>query len=148
LNDTVINGNTYHTFCNSNSITQTRNYYFLRDSGAYAVSPTGAIYFSYTDFTTVFKTFGYTNPPAGIPDTISVTEQMGFKDSISIMPCGTFTSMAFREVYHFPPSYKFGPTREYDRFYAKNIGLLRETTAFYNLSPAIFEKRLVRYHLQ
>ena len=146
--DTVINGSTFHKYCDVAfaSGTSTYNIYYLRDSLSYMINSSGEILFSSEDFTDIFKLYTY-GPNAATPDTLTVTEQMGFKDVAITVDAGTFITSAFRQIYHYPASYPFGPTREYDHRYCQNVGLISETTGIYNSQPSLYERRLLRYHL-
>ncbi len=150
--DTVINGNTYHKYCDlsfgSNTINPIYDIYFLRDSLSYVVNSGGRIMFSSTDFTNIFRSYTYFNPISG-PDTLQITEQMGFKDEIVNVAAGSFVTSTFRRVIQYPANHHpFGLTREYDWRYSKNVGLVTETTAIYSAVPYYYERRLVRYHVQ
>ena len=150
--DTTMNGNVYHrwfapvtgTIGSTNDVAQA----FIRDSGAYVVTSGGGVVFSPTDFTTIFSTRTL-YPSASHSDTETVTMQMGYKDSVVTVPAGTFTTSTMRQVFHFQPPYTtYGQTRDYDKMYAANIGLVKSTIAIYFTSPQIYEWRLVRYHVQ
>lgn len=149
--DTTIGMNVYHKYCDatfqSNSMHPSYNTYFLRDSLSYTVNEKGIILFSSEDFTHVFRSYNY-GPNAATPDTLLVTEQMGFKDVSVTVDAGTFVTSALRRIYHYPAGYPYGATREYDYRYAKNLGLISETTGIYNATPEVYERRLVRYHVQ
>ncbi len=145
--DTIMNGLTYHKYRYATGTPRQYATDYLRDSLSYTVDERGLIIFSSTDFTNTFRTFTY-GPNASTPDTLVVTEKMGFKDAMTVVDAGTFTTRTFRRVYQFPASYTLGSTREYDYKYAKGIGLISETTGFYTTTPAMYERRLVRYHVQ
>ncbi|MBS1773806.1 MAG: hypothetical protein JST82_13180 [Bacteroidetes bacterium] len=148
--DTIINNNTYHKYCSqvlfTSQTTPEYTFYYLRDSLGYTVNHYGIIIFASTDFTSVFRTYTF-GPNLATPDTLIIKEQMGFKDASVIVDAGTFITSAFRRIYYFPQNYKYGNPREYDYHYAKNIGLVKETTAWYYPSPMLYERRLVRYHV-
>ena len=149
--DTLINNINYHKYCAPVYGSGTPSSYeatYLRDSLSYTVNSKGGIIFSSLDFSTVFKTTTYSNPLAGITDTITITYQMGFKDSMITVPAGTFKTSTYRQIYHMPPpKYMFGPERDYDNSYAEHVGLVRSTLGMYAMPPTIVERRLVRYHL-
>ncbi len=150
-NDTIINGQTYHSYWDLSEASPGGGYYvsYLRDSLGYTVTNYGGILFSSDDFTTIFYSRQVYNPTAGIIDTVTVNLQMGFKDSSMTVPVGTFVTSTMRQIWYFPPPvYSFGPTREYDHTYARGVGMIKETTKFYTNSPEVYEKRLVRFHLQ
>lgn len=148
--DTVINGDTFHKYFDvlyGSGSQAEYQVWFLRDSSGYTITDRGNILFSSTDFNTVFRTYTY-GPNAATPDTLTITEQMGFKDATTVVDAGTFTTSTFRRIYHFPAGYKYGSSREYDFRYAKGIGLVSKTTAFYTATPELYERRLVRYKVQ
>lgn len=148
--DTVIHGSSYHKYLDaaygSNPANPTYTISYLKDSLSYIVDNYGKIVFSSEDFSHVFHTYTF-GPNASTPDTLTVTEQMGFRNESITVDAGTFITSTFRKIYHFPSSYPYS-TREYVYKYAKNIGLILETTAFYNNSTVTFERRLVRYHVK
>jgi len=145
--DTVINSKSYHKYHDGDMPGEPGRIYFLRDSLSYVVDKEGVIRFSSWDFRTVFRTLTRL-PDAGSPDTLIITEQMGFANVVVTVGAGTFTTSAFRRMYHFPASYPYGAMRSYDYRYAKNVGLVSATVGFYYGSPGSFEKRLVRYHVE
>ena len=148
--DTTINGKIYHKYCDVVLLSGNPPQYsifMLRDSLSYIVNSVGRILFSSTDFTSIFKVFTF-GPNAATPDTLTVTEQMGFKDAAITVDAGTFITSTFRRIFHYPPGRRYGPTREYDYKYAKNVGVVLETSGFYEAIPDIYERRLVRYHVQ
>ncbi len=145
--DTVLNGYTYHKYVSPQPFSGTLyNVTYLRDSLSYTVTNTGKIVFSSEDTTTVFSTFSY-GPNAATAFTVNVTEQMGLKGQRITVDAGTFTTISYRQIYNWPTGYKYGPAREYAHRYAIGVGLISETTAFYEGDPAIWERRLVRYHI-
>ncbi len=142
--DSVIGINTYHKLVKN--LQSGQQIYFLRDSLSYTVTNYGAILFSSQDFTTVFRTIPYINPPAGVPDTILLTYQMGFRDSLTTVPIGVFPTCTFRQIYHFIPAIPMG---EYDYKYARNIGLISQTNSIYSFPGSLrFEDRLIRFHVE
>lgn len=149
--DTTINGRVYNKYRNttfgSSATNPTYKTYYLRDSLSYTVDRSGSIYFSSEDFTSIFRR-DTLEPGSASPDTLYITEQMGFKNTLTVVPAGTFATHSFRQVYLFPAGYPYGPTREYNWRYAKNIGLISNTTGFYSGTPEYYERRLVRYRVQ
>ncbi len=146
--DTMIGDKTYHKYCQATYLDPGHyDIFFLRDSLSYVVNNFGSIYFSSQNFTDTFRKLDYYNP-AAYPDTIPITEQMGFRDEQVTVGAGTFTTSTFRRILHFGPGYPFGPTREYDHRYAAGVGLIVHTTAIYTAVTYSIEQRLVRYHVQ
>lgn len=145
--DTVINRRTYHVYNYRNIFSNEKRTRYLRDSLSYTVEISGRIVFSSEDFTTVFRTYIF--GPNGVTDySINVTEQMGFRNETTVVDAGTFTTSAFLETYIFPASYPYGPMRQYAHYYTKGVGLIKETTGFYEQSPKVYEKRLLRYSVR
>ncbi len=145
--DTMINRKTYHKYHYESLAGTPGHTYFLRDSLSYVVDEAGVIKFSSWDYQSVFRTM-VRLPDASSSDTLIITEQMGLANETTTVDAGTFTTSAFRQIYHFPVGYPYGATRSYDYRYAKNVGLVKATSGFYYSSPITFEKRLVRYHVQ
>ena len=149
-NDTLINGNTYHTWYSPGGANQGSNVYqivFLRDSGTYVVDNNGNIIFSPTDFTDIFRTI-VLPPNVSHPDTITVTTMMAAKDSSIIMPAGTFTTSTLRSAYRYPPGSLPFAVRNSDRSFAYRNGLVRATAGWYDALPQVYEWRLVRCHIK
>lgn len=146
--DTVIGTHTYHQYYTVDLRLHDVSVSLLRDSLGYVVDNNGVIHFSKTDFTNIFRTI-VQGPNTAHYDTVTITEQMGFKDSVMTVPAGTFTTSTFRRIYHLPPSLSnFGTTRDCDWVYARGVGCVKSTYSFYIASPEIHELRLVRYHVQ
>lgn len=145
--DTVINRRVYHVYNYRNIFSNEKRTRYLRDSLSYTVELSGRIIFSSDDFTTVFRTYQF--GPDGVTNySINVTEQMGSRNQTTVVDAGTFTTSSFIETYTFPADYEYGPTRQYEHRYAKGVGLIRETAGFYESSPKVYEKRLVRYKVK
>lgn len=142
--DTVINQKTYHVYKYQDAFSFETRTRYLRDSLSYTVDQSGKIIFSSEDFSNVFSSYQF-GPNASTDYTINIKEQMGFRDQTTIVSAGTFTTSTFLQIYTYPAGYRYGPTRQYKHSYAKGIGLIRETTGFYENLPTIYEKRLVRY---
>jgi hypothetical protein len=145
--DTMMNGHIYHRYRVPVGIPVQYGVNYIRDSLSYVVNYYGLIMFSSTDFSTTFRSYTY-GPNASTPDTLMVTEKMDLKDATTVVPAGTFTTCAFRRIFAFPVTYTLGRTRSYDYKYAKGIGLISETTGFYADRPEMYERRLIRYHVQ
>lgn len=147
----MVHGKSYHKLLKvsfgSSSYHPAYDTYLLTDSLSYIVNHNGKILFSSNDYVTILRSGDYTNPAAGIPDTITVTEQMDFKDAYVTVPAGTFKTSTFRQIYHIP-QYSYGPTREYNTRYAENVGIVSEITGWYMASPMWYERRLERYYVR
>lgn len=149
--DTVINGRTYYKYWDVNyrgprAINGSPAVFYLRDSLSYLVTSDDYVLFSSADFTTVFYTLTGADISSG--DSMLVTRQMGFKDFTTITDAGSFKNSTLREVYKFTTGPKPGRSVEYDYKYGLNVGLVSYTTAVYSMRPEVFERRLLRYHLQ
>lgn len=142
--DTVIKMIKYHIYKYHDAFSAETRTRYLRDSLSYTVDLSGRIIFSSEDFVNIFRSYQL-GPNAATDYTINVTEQMGFRNQIIVVDAGTFTTSAFIETYQYPDSYNYGPKRQYQHAYAKNVGLVKETTGFFEVSPKVYEKRLVRY---
>lgn len=149
--DTVINNNTYHKYVDISLFLNTTSVSYLRDSLSYTVNSSGLIVFSSDDFSHIFREIPFTNPNAGVTDTVPVFEQMAYKDSSVTVPAGTFITSTFRRLFDFTSSssvhYRLG-NREYDYKYSRNMGIVSETMGFYTNIPGYMEKRLIRFHVQ
>jgi len=145
--DTVIDLKKYHVYKYRDAFSAETHTRFLRDSLSYTVELSGRAIFSSDDFTNVFRTYQF--GPNGVTNySINVTEHMGLRNQTTLVDAGTFNTHSFLETYTFPASYPYGPTRRYEHRYAKGVGLVRETTGFYEMSPKVYEKRLVRYRVR
>ncbi len=142
--DTVVNLHTYHVYIYRDFFSGEKRTRYLRDSLSYTIELSGRIIFSSEDFTTVFRTYQF-GPNGATNYTINVTDQMGLRKQTTTVGAGTFNTSSFVETYTFPAGYAYGPTRQYEHYYARGVGLVRETTGFYEQSPKVYEKRLVRY---
>jgi len=142
--DTMIGLHTYHIYKYQDAFSAETRTRLLRDSLSYTVDINGRIIFSSEDFTNIFRSYQF-GPNEATIYPINITERMGLKNEITVVAAGTFTTLSFLEVYQFPVGYAYGPIRQYEHRYAKGVGLVRETTGFYELWPEVYEKRLVRY---
>ena len=149
--DTTINGKVYHKYLDVKPLSGTSHpeydVSFLRDSLSYTVNEQGIIKFSSQDFSHTFRSYTY-GPNSVTPDTIKITEQMGFPNASVTVEAGTFVTSTMRRILRYPSNYRYGPTREYDYCYSKKIGLIKETTAIFDAIPQVYERRLVRYHVK
>ncbi len=149
--DTTINGKTYHKYIEAdpNSLPSSPTYlaHFLKDSLSYTIDNHGAILFSSSNFKDTLR-IRYSYPSAAHPDTIKVVELMGFRDAAITVDAGTFVTSTLRQLWLLPPSLPYGPVREIDVAYAKNIGIIKQGSGFYISAPNTYERRLHRYHLQ
>ncbi len=138
--DTLINGHTYHKYMEPlfGSIPTSPHYRFdfLRDSLGYTINDGGLIFASTQDFSSIFRTFLYLPGPA-TPDTMIITEQMRFDVLPFTVTAGTFKTITFRRIFHLPPTMQYGPMREYVTMYARGVGIIRKTTAFYTEMEAL-----------
>lgn len=146
--DTMINGKTYHhtitkDISQSSSTSVLHN--IFRDSLSYVVNHKGEIQFSSEDFYTVFRSYTY-GPNQATPDTMQVTEVMGFKNIPLTVPAGTFRTSSFRQIFSYKKTDKSQLENRYR--YAKNIGLVRYTRGIYIYSKVVLENRLARYRVQ
>lgn len=122
---------------------------YITDSADYVVTNTGKIIFSASDFGKAFNQQLFISPQLAPPpyDTIArVTHLMGDRDLTINVPVGTFITSSYIERYDFrPPHDNPVKTRSYYYRYAKGIGLVSYTRAFYLNTDHVYEARLVQY---
>lgn len=149
--DTMINGHVYHKYWeaifDASPGYPQYNYSYLRDSSGYTVTWGGLVQMTTQDFSSVLRTY-LILPGAGNYDTLVVTEQMRRDTTPTTVNAGTFETITSRRIFHLPPTEMYGPTREYNTMYARGIGIVRQTKAFYLMLPDVWEWRLERYHLE
>lgn len=136
--DTVINGNTYHTYRGTwYSAPQTIHW---RDSSYCIVNEAGRKLFTTQLFDQPLDSTSY---PGIYYAYYSVPSAAA---SITV-PAGTFSSLDFLgETHMTTPNYPWAPVRYTHMNYVNSIGLVREQK-FYSSSPGVIERRLVRYHV-
>lgn len=145
--DTVIGRRTYHKLVRSEM--GSKSVEFLTDSLDYVVNDKGSIVFSASDPARVFRQYTYYEPIVGYDTLATVKEHMGDHNVTINVPVGTFTTTAFIRAYHMRPGHdRFGAVRSYYYRYAKGVGLVSYTTAFYLAAAETFENRLVQYKVQ
>lgn len=146
--DTTINGKTYHHTI-TKDISQSPStdivHNMFRDSLSYVVNQKGEIQFSSENFSTVFRSYTY-GPNQATPDTLQVSEVMGFINIAITVPAGTFTTSSFRQIFSYKTAGKKQLENRYS--YAKNIGLVQYTRGVYIFSQIVLENRLIRYRVQ
>jgi len=118
----------------------------LRDSSGYIVNPNGTIQFSENDFKDTIAYNITTNMYNG--DTLVVTTyQMEKPDNIMMVPAGNFEVLNYKGTV---TTSMDTPGIEYPRYlntyYAEGVGKILYTY-FYIAGSAIYEKRLLRYHV-
>jgi hypothetical protein len=120
---------------------------YLRDSLSYLIDAKhGDILFSSEDFTTLFVTSTYVQPPN---DTVYVYQQkMGDKDVNITTPAGTFITSSMKGIYKMYPNYNpcANNLRTIDTRYAQNVGKISEGFQFFAGNCNHWERRLIRYH--
>lgn len=143
--DSTIRGNKYFHYHFENNYTQSYDTW-LRDSLHYTINSNGAILFSSEDFTTVFDEQYQRN---GTDTLAHVTCKMADKDVSVNAPAGSFVTSDYRLTYDMYPAYRNGGAKRilHNR-YAKGVGLVTATSAFYPTQTLYMEKRLLRYHLE
>jgi hypothetical protein len=119
---------------------------YLRDSAGYLIDEQQNIYFSATDFTTVFSDEYIF---AGVDTVARVTTQMADKDLQISVPAGSFGTHNFRKRYEMFPLYTTGGTiRDQNVRYGGGVGKVEERLPFFANNPDYVDRRLVRYHVQ
>ncbi|MCW3072567.1 MAG: hypothetical protein JWO44_2457 [Bacteroidetes bacterium] len=147
--DTVIGINTYRKMVRWKTSSIVPDIFLLRDSLSYTISyiSTSYITFSSADFSTAFHHGYVVNMPG---DTVAeTTTKMHGPAETTVVPAGSFTTLDYRITFDMYPAYAFGTGMRYMHSrYAKNIGMISETTNINLYTTSCSERRLVRYHLE
>jgi hypothetical protein len=141
--DTLINGYIYHKLICPSMLSENRVKY-LRDSLHYIIDSAGLKVFSYTDFTTIFKSYFIL---ASENDTACqvIVKMDNYSQRIET-PAGIFTALNLRETYYMYPNWSFNGNERYiNHFYSEGIGIVKETLPIFASDPRYRERRLVRY---
>lgn len=149
--DTVINGMKYVKYINRSAYFNSSTINYLRDSGDYLVYHTGKIAFSANDFTNTLGFWYYQDPNIAPPeDTIAIVQsKMGSNDSSITIPAGTFKVKAFNVIFNMQPKFDYsGKIRSYNTYYSLHVGIVSQTVGWYIQIKDVWERRLVRYHVQ
>lgn len=143
-NQTTLNGNTYFEMYRPNSYGTP--YSYLRDSAGWLTNSDLRTIFSPTDFSMIFH-IGYAT--ANPTDTIAkAINKMTGKDSLVNTPAGIFTTSNSQWVHYMYPTWQnYGKIRRTNTCYAENIGIVLETLYIIYTDQYIYERRLVRYHV-
>lgn len=142
---TTLGGDTYYEMYRPNSYGTP--YSYLRDSAGWINNADLRTIFSPTDFTKIFHVGYATNGPT---DTIAMAiNKMTGEDSLVTTPAGTFTTSNSQWTHYMYSYWKFygGVIRRTNTCYAENIGIVLETLYIQYSDPYIYERRLVRYHV-
>jgi hypothetical protein len=152
--DTVVSGKQYYkvvsTYGPAVDKASANHTVYLRDSLGYLISGfSGTKIFSSTDFTNeLSRVAKVSNMPN---DTIYVTIIKMFNNTSTATPLGSFGTITASQTQDIHPNYRSnsGRFRNYNtRFYAQNVGKIKEELCNYLDTPvAKEEKRLIRYHL-
>lgn len=147
--DTVINNYTYFVLEGIQyPYSNWRELAILRDSSGYLVNPDGRIDFATENFSDTLYTYVQYENIELQTDTIYSAFAMMEKPADSItVPAGTFDALNCRIMYT-SPSGVFGdndPRSNYTSF-GNHVGKII-STYFYANSSLIYEKRLIRYHI-
>ncbi len=146
--DTVINRRVYHKMLWPEFGGGIRTEY-ITDSLDYVVTNFGKIIFSASEFGKVFDKRLFISQQLAPPpyDTIAdVTHQMADRDLTINVPVATFNTSSYSERYDFrPPHDNPVKSRTYYYRYAKGVGLVSYTRAFYLNADHVYEARLVQY---
>jgi hypothetical protein len=148
--DTLIHGNNFAKITKPwpwGTTSQKKVNEYLRDSLHYLVDPSGMVWFSSVDYSTVF--YSYTSIIPTIGDTVyTVNVKMDDKDLLISTPAGEFITCNYKASYKlYPPFIIVSNPRFTHKRYAKDIGLIVETLPFFASIPTTTERRLVRYFL-
>lgn len=146
--DTIINGNTYMVVEGTNNPYNGGSWgivRIIRDSLDYIVNDAGVILFSSTDFSSVLhERVEVYNLDTLYKTTYAMEETPG----LITVPAGEFNVLNFKgSLITYNPNQDITNPRYLNHYYADGIGKILETY-FYLSSPRIYEKRLVRYHIE
>jgi hypothetical protein len=145
--DTIISNNLFHKLVRPSHWSHTPQLMFLRDSLGYTVDHLGKVHFAKHDFTTIFAQGFQTTST----DTIAkFTTKMTDMDFAVSTPAGVFVTSAFTTQYDIFPKYQVAGNEviHYRTRYANGVGMVTEVLAVYVASPEVWERRLVRWHVQ
>jgi hypothetical protein len=148
--DTIINLNKYYVFVGTFHpfIYRDNIIDILRDSSGYIVNQHGTVQFAENDFTDNIAYRAVINIYNN-NDTLLVTSfQMEKINNTITVPAGTFEVLNYKGTVVTSmntPGIKW--PRYTNSYYAKGVGKI-VYTHFYVLSPVIYEKRLIRYHVK
>lgn len=145
IEEKIINGYNYFGFEQKEYMLSPPNMkdtVYLRDSSGYIVNLEGTIIFAHNDFNNTLRveTYGATFYQAeySISDTLeNITTAAGTFDCLNFK--GRFNSTN--------PNDNF-PDRFLNNYYAKDVGLVLETTFFVNSFSRHYERRLTEYHIE
>jgi len=146
--DTVIRNNTYAKIRSKGSAVMFDVSLYQRDSLHYIINSYGNILFSSENFTTVL--LDYYQIDQGQDTLFRSISKMTDRDKMITTPAGQFTTSNMQTIFHIMHAHlNPGITNPkfVDRRYAKNIGIISETTQFFVSSNDLYEKRLLRYHV-
>ena len=136
--DTVINGNTYHTY-RGTWYTIPRTWHW-RDSSYCIVNESGHVLFTTQLFNQTIDSIGDSAVYYGLYKVPSVQAAI-------TVPAGTYTTYdRLGEMHMLLTNYPWGTIRYTHSNYASHVGLVREQE-FYSSSPGVIERQLVRYHV-
>ena len=145
-NDTTIGNRVYSTYVAPSSPGTGLTITYLRDSAGYLIDEQQNIYFSATDFTTIYSDEYIFS---GVDTVARVTTQMADKDLQISVPAGSFGTHNFRKRYEmFPPYTTAGTIRDQNVRYGGGVGKVEERLPFFASNPDYVDRRLVRYHVQ
>jgi hypothetical protein len=140
--DTLINGEVYYMV--EGKLLLVQGTLFLRDSGEYLVDHHGSVLFTHTDSLQIFNPQSIKNPEG---DTIyywysKLTAQNGHIST----GAGSFNCMNMRGSF-FTAADDFQQVHHYHNYYAKNVGLVKQTS-FFASNFSAFRRELIDYHLE
>jgi len=144
LKDTIVKGWTYYISI-SHPYPPTFSYEraVLRDSAGYLLSMNTYGFTTKIFSVDNFKDFLYTDST----DSYVRKGKMTGKDSIVMVPAGTFTTRSFRVGVTMIPQWSPYGTRYFYYIYDKQAGLIKKVYVFYAGDPDHYEARLVRFHV-
>jgi len=140
--DTLINNETYFVI-EGNYSPYANVEYILRDSLGYLIDNRGEIKFSVTNFTDTLYSVATMNNNDTI---IFEFKNMDPSNHSISVPAGTFSTLDYVRTFIFPyqPPYT---QRKFHKYNAEGVGTILETWG-YAAATTIFEKRLIKYHVE
>ena len=140
--DTIINSQRYFILTGPTPIPRSAETgsQYLRDSLDYTIDNMGNIVCASRHFGTVLSTI--------ILYADTIVAQMSDSGINITVAAGTYSTIDFQQTYEMTPQYAQNGSHRYrNTRYSQNIGIISETLEFYYGYPGMWERRLVRYHL-
>lgn len=148
--DTIISGKRYFWYENLSGKSKSIHSFigFYRDSLKNKVDRDGNVLFSENRLNQVINSEFYS---ANDIDTLSYIEyKMIVPSELVSVPVGNFEALNYRGDVYRPNECEDHPKRPkyYNAYYAKNVGLIKQSYFYLISCNTYFERRLVRYHIE